>query len=221
MSYKGNLTLRRLPLLFVGMAAISVFSGLACDNKNSGKTLSPGTLRLISITTIAAPERRNLINNGDFGIWWAGAPACEGFSPPNAALSSVTRGWGGEKYPAKQTWNGADTYGEIADQFHVSVENIQPGSWYQLVVTTEGKVMGPITLSIWQREKDTFRAVHNASIELMPVGLEGMVKTYATEFRSGDSDNILIAAVMDSRTTDVAEVTWKEWGLYPITVPTL
>jgi hypothetical protein len=115
--------------------AVALSALLGCGNSGDGGGLT-GRMELISQESVPlAPP--NLLSNGGFEEWVAGAPAPGGFGAPSGRFSSLARGpkdAAEGELAARQTWKSGDGADSFWRQFHVVVKGITPGTPYRISV---------------------------------------------------------------------------------------
>lgn len=200
---------------FSSVLCVAVLSllGWSCGSGESADGLpAPGTMALISVapvTDAGADDGANLIANGTFGTWWAGAPSPQSYLMPTERFSRIRRKPGiiDAGFAAQQTWRKSDMDQAIEDLFHTRVE-LEAGTIYTLSVAVE-KVSGQ-NPSIWIFEFDGSGQPIPVDTPLIKLGPStGIYKQYIRSFAPKRSGLVVIAA----RSDGPSEVIWHEWRL--------
>lgn len=174
-----------------------------------------GNVGRLELTAVSEPQMLeaypNLIPNGDFGTWWAGAPAPEHFQRPDRELSAVRRvgGIGNSPFAALQDWRGADMRTGVHRQFGVMAA-VEGGVRYTLSVMAERLPGGTPAISIWVWTFDaegTADALDSPFMLLTPA--QGLCKRYVRSFTPQKGGPVLIT----SRAEGSGRIVWHEWRL--------
>ena len=213
MIFRRTLTLGRVAAL--GLLAHC----LGCGGEPAENLPPPGSMQVISVTPVPVREEPNLIQNGDFSVWWAGAPANEGFGAPNPVQSVVRREWDGRQWLARQTWSRFDSPEPAVRLFRVAVTGLQPNSWYRLMVNTVGKVDAAISVSVYTQLQDIVTDMPPPLITLLPTRNAHLVNHYSADFQAGSEGEHYVASSLNTPTGGGTEVTWQSWSLYRIEGP--
>lgn len=184
---------------------------LGCGDKGSPFGVpGPGAMRLVSASAVTAEEKvRQLIPNGSFTDWWAGAPAPEGFGAPDGRLSTI------EKLllpngaaVVRQVWRAPDLDKSPAEQFTAAVPEGKAAQEYELRVEAAYMLGQSIVLNVLQEDAGgKVSPVQAPFIKLGPS--TGIVKRYIKRFTSPADGKLLITASAGGPST----VEWYRWEL--------
>lgn len=185
----------------------------------SGQTLAPGSMELVAVTPVAASGNapaENLLRNGDFREFWAGAPAPTGFTLPGAdGASRVRRGVGhkdraGSNFSAVQTWDRPDAGMGLTHRFGTQVTGLKPATAYRVEVVADGSVGVLASIGAFQSEGDD---VVELAPRVLPVTGGIGLKSFVGHFVSQRGGNHTLTSLLASAENMPATVTWYDWRL--------
>lgn len=171
----------------------------------------PGEMRVLSMERQEAKsDDTNLIRNGDFRQWWAGAPVPNGFSQPDETRSKVLSIDVADAKAFAQIWQKPERELELESMLRTETAPLEAGRAYTLEVTAAAAPGRLVTLDLWARTEQGWIPVDEGFLTLMPqtAGL----KTYQKTFTARSSGSLIVAA---RSTGAVGEdpVGWFEWRL--------
>ncbi len=200
-------------IVVIGLALMEV----SCGNPPTQPSdyPKPGEMRVVSIEEIAIEQvPENLIANGDFNEWHAGAPMPTGFvAPKDPAISSIQRRDtpdGPSRYSVEQVWNQSDASAPPAELFHTVVKGLKPNTVYRLEVNAAPADNATVGISVW--ELRTTKELGGRWPDLIEIGSEENGSS-ANTFVTNKTGTVLIAAHANERTEFPAQVLWAEWRL--------
>jgi hypothetical protein len=171
----------------------------------------PGEMRLLSMDRQEAEiDNTNLIRNGDFHQWWAGAPVPNGFVQPSEATAMVKPIEAGDTKGIFQIWKTNERERQLEEMLRTESAPLEAGKTYTLEVTAASASGRLVTLDIWSRAEGAWLAVEPSFLSLQPQGLG--VKTYRKSFTAKTAGPVTIAAASNGAVSD-APVAWLEWRL--------
>jgi hypothetical protein len=147
--------------------------------EDKGTLPAPGTMRLVLVERVddkAQKEaRQNLLPGGDFGTWWAGAPAPQGVLPPDPGASTLERANG-----LSQIWQRPEAPGSIVSRMRLEAGKLAVGT-YELETLASGTAGGTVALGIWgQSAGSDLAPIDDDFITILPG--EGQAKRYMRRF---------------------------------------
>ncbi|MCC6142694.1 MAG: hypothetical protein IT368_02695 [Candidatus Hydrogenedentes bacterium] len=175
-----------------------------------------GSLEVISVTPLEGEQRQNLLQNGSFDEWYAGAPGPTGFTTPKPGLSTLRRDAEIEAmaplgFRAIQRWKKSDSETLGFGRFGTYVDVI-PGADYELHVIATSWSGGTAIIDVFQEKE-------NGGLELLQgnvitVEPDVTVKEYTATFNSGEATRIFIASGSPPGVEPAGSVVWHDWFLY-------
>jgi len=173
----------------------------------------PGTMVTLSVQPLApaAVERTapNLLKDGDFQSWWAGAPAPKALTAPDAAFSRLERVQAG----VKQVWEASDTYEDLAVRARARIENLPPGE-YEIELTAAGPTAATVSVGLWLDDPSGAVELDDDFIQIPPA--PGLVKRYTKRITLGAPGLLLLTAHAGLGLVRGAEITWGGWRVSPV-----
>lgn len=174
---------------------------------------APGTMVTLSVQPLAAATVQraapNLLKDGDFQAWWAGAPAPKALTAPDAAFSRLERVQTG----VKQVWEASDTYEDLAVRTRARVENLPPGE-YEIEVTATGPTAATVSVGLWLDDPSGAVELDDDFIQIPPA--PGLVKRYTKRITLGAPGSLLLTAHAGLGLVRGAEITWGGWRVSPV-----
>lgn len=174
---------------------------------------APGTMVTLSVQPLApaAVERTapNLLKDGDFQAWWAGAPAPKALTAPDAAFSKLERAPAG----VRQVWEASDTYEDLAVRTRARVENLPPGE-YEIEVTATGPAAATVSVGLWLDDPSGAVELDDDFLQIPPA--PGLVKRYTKRVTLGAPGSLLLTAHAGLGLVRGAEITWGGWRVSPV-----
>jgi hypothetical protein len=176
----------------------------------------PGTLELVSVQPLESIQRRNLILNGTFDEWYAGAPAPTGFNAPQAAQSTLRRdaevsAIGPQGFRAIQRWKKNDSDTGAKARFGAWV-TVQPGTQYELRVLATSWSGGTAVIDIFEETAEgELRILEAQAITVEP---EVTIQEYTKTFTAGESTRIFIGSGLPAGVEPAGSIVWHDWFLY-------
>jgi len=170
-------------------------------------------MRLVSVSPVAEVSRsaENLIHNGDFREFMAGAPCPTRFVPPKAGSSRVSRvrdddGSSG----ALQEWLIPDHGAALADHFRVHLIGIKADTEYTLEVDASSVEGVGASVSLFEMESDgkTPAPLELDFIRVKPEA--GHREVYKKQFRTQKGVRLAIAMHASEETPAGGKVVWHE-----------
>lgn len=210
---KGNAVIAGVLLL-----AAAFITGCGGTGSPDEGTLTPGSMELVSVTPLSADAPSgNLLYNGDFSEFWAGAPAPTGFNVPAAgAASKVARGVGLKdrgvsNFSAVQTWDRSDRGMGPEHRLGTQVKGLKPATAYRLEVLADGGAGVLAGIGVAQLDAKG-KATDLAPCSLYVAGGIGP-KTYTGHFVTQAGGDHVLTSLLISTDKLPATVTWYEWRL--------
>jgi hypothetical protein len=195
---------------WVGLLLALAGCGLGSSLGGEGAASGVGRLDEISVSATQVQEvYPNLIANGDFGLWWAGAPAPERFQRPDPEMSAVSRvrGAGAAPFAAQQVWRAPDAKAGPVRMFGVETE-VEAGVRYTLSVTAERVATGAVSVWLWRFDAaGKPEALESPFLQLGPS--LGICKRYVRSFTPDRGGALFITSKAEVAST----VIWHEWLL--------
>jgi len=177
----------------------------------------PGHMRLLSMEAAnSVYSARNLIHNGDFSVWYAGAPVPDGFvAPGNTKITKVNRQeprGGPGRFSADQYWYASDAGEGLLDLFHTLVPGIEAGKAYEFFV--QYRVYDQTTVSISMVLLDASGTPQEFWPDAMVTepGHEA-IKTCSIKFRPTIGGTLAIVPHTNEKTSYRARTIWQLWRL--------
>jgi len=173
----------------------------------------PGTMITLSVQPLApAPVETaapNLLKDGDFQAWWAGAPAPKALTAPDAAFSKLERVQAG----VKQVWDASDTYEDLAVRARARIESLPPGE-YEIELTATGPAAATVSVGLWLDDPSGAVELDDDFIQIPPA--PGLVKRYTKRVTLGAPGSLLLTAHAGLGLVRGAEITWGGWRVSPV-----
>lgn len=174
----------------------------------------PGTMVTLSVQPLAPPTpvekaAPNLLKDGDFQAWWAGAPAPKALTAPDAAFSKLERVQAG----VKQVWEASDTYEDLAVRARARIENLPPGE-YEIELTATGPTAATVSVGLWLDDPSGAVELDDDFIQIPPA--PGLVKRYTKRVTLGAPGSLLLTAHAGLGLVRGAEITWGGWRVSPV-----
>lgn len=196
---------------------IAAFLASGCDRKTTASPYpAPGEMRLISVKTIARRvQLPNLLPEGGFSKWLPGAPASEGFLPPDGAFSTLSSRQIPDRQStaAVQQWSQIETPGTPATCFRALLSNLGKETEYELTATAENQGGVIASIGVWEVRPNGYAPLDRGVVHLLPAA--HLVKNYKGTFTSRQDSSILIASSANHLDADGGSVSWYEWRLHP------
>lgn len=190
---------------------LSPLAGCSAEPRDEGGAPPPGTMRIISMTPIAS---KNLVPNGAFETYWAGAPAPEAFVPPSAKYSTLTRSSDMDgTFSCMQTWSQSDFDLDMGNAFRTHLYGISPNSTFELTVdatNTDGIVAGISLFGIGDDGK-TPKPLLPHAIALNTE--KGHREKYRVTFQTKDGKRLVIATQGSIEGKEQGRVVWHSFVL--------
>lgn len=170
-----------------------------------------GEMRLVSMDRQEAEvDGTNLIRNGDFKQWWAGAPVPNGFSQPAEAVAKVEQLQSGDVQGLGQVWLTPDRERLLDAMLRTESAPLEEGKSYELEVTAASVPGRVASLSLWSRGPEGWVLMADNFLTLQPQNMG--LKTYRKAFTATTSGPVAVAASSSGVITEDA-VAWLEWRL--------
>lgn len=207
-----------------GMCAIAagwVLGAGLCGCGGSGPDQAdqalPGTMRVLSVTRVTAdPEDPNLIYNGDFNEFWAGAPAPTGFNAPADSASRARRDAGladapGSSFAVVQTWDKPDADMGLPYRLHARVSGLKAETVYNIEAIARAAPGVLAGIGVFSFDE----AGHEKQLCPVAVRVPGGLPAgrYAGRIATDAAGDVALAAVLISASALPANVTWYSWKL--------
>lgn len=144
----------------VGIAALCASLQLSGCTRGEGVPSDlppPGEMRVISVEPISQgpSDLDNLVPNGNFSEWWAGAPAPTHFILPPPQFSTLERLVEGEDhFPCAQTWKQTDRKKGKDKRLHVFVPNIKADTEYEFSVEAQSEDGCTVLLDVYECDEN-------------------------------------------------------------------
>lgn len=194
----------------------------SCGVKENDGSVPPGTMKVISVVPLDSFDvSRNLINNGNFSEFWAGADLPTSFGLGAAAKSvRILRAPGdGAAYSnsIRQVWSSPDGTFKADDRFHVRVEGLVPNTDYRLSVTAR---VDDGTLVAIDIDALTSNGPKRVMANAIRFGRSSeLPESKAITFNSSDCKEVLISSKVLEGSQFPATANWFEWNLRQCTFP--
>ena len=177
-----------LVLLVIGAVGVRAFGFRPVGQK--GNLPAPGTMRLVLVERVedkAQKEaRQNLLPGGDFGTWWAGAPAPQGVMPPDPGASRLERADG-----LTQIWQRPEAPDALAARMRLEAGKLSPGT-YELEALASGSTGGAVALGVWgQSGSGALTPIDDDFITILPG--EGQAKRYSRRFTLDQASAVVVS----------------------------
>jgi hypothetical protein len=172
-----------------------------------------GEMRVVKMEKIKeATDTANLLRNGDFRQWWAGAPVPNAFLPPAEGASKIVLLNEGERYAMVQAWAGPVAEATLDATLRTESTPLETGQAYELQVTAVGAAGRRTTLSLWTKsDTGEWQCTLPNLLTLQPAGTG--LKTYRKPF-TAKADGPVMISVSGSGTAGEDRMTaWLEWRL--------
>lgn len=174
---------------------------------------APGEMQVVSMERLEQQAGRgNLLRNGDFRDWWAGAPVPNGFLPPDPELSTVAKIPDASVSGLMQSWSSPLRETELESSLRAETAALEQGKSYILeatAVSTPGQLPA---LSLWQRDDaGTWRPFQRDILILQPSAMG--TKTYRRSFVASASGPAMLASTSSGTGLPDQAVGWLEWRL--------
>lgn len=200
------------------LSITAVMPGCGGPDTPAEGTLPPGSMELVSVTPVSADTPSgNLLYNGDFSEFWAGAPAPTGFNvPAEGGASKVARGVGLKdrgvsNFSAVQTWDRPDLGMGPEHRLGTQVKGLKPATAYRLEVLAEGGAGVLTGIGVAQLD------AKGKATDLVPCSLyvAGGIgpKTYTGHFVTQAGGDHVLTSLLVFADKLPAAVTWYEWRL--------
>ena len=178
----------------------------------------PGVFDVVEVAPLddAANPKDNLIPNGNFDDWYAGAPYPTGFLAPGSEGSTqVRRGpaySGPGIHSVEQSWTRNDAGTGLTRQFHIIVSGLKPLTVYRFEAL--GISFNNTVAAISAREIKDGRptGIGWASLVTLAPG-KGEAQRISRAFTTANSGNVAFFAHSTAETAFPAQVAWLEWRL--------
>jgi len=206
--------MRMFPKYWIPLAVVALAGCSDRPNLPDGAP-APGTMRVVSVEPLERPvDTGNLINNGSFEEWWAGAPTPNGFLPPEGGGAKFKRVAGQtSNFYLKQSWTRGDNANQLSETFHTETTPVTSGQTYVLEVTAAAPPGRAIGISLWQEGEDGWGVVEE-NLLLMQPG-QGTVKTYRETFIAKSTGTLALSADGAGATGDERSADWYSWRVEP------
>jgi len=205
-----------------GAALLLLLPGCSSQEGAARDVPAPGTMKVLSIAPIVrAQSDENLIRNGDFSDFWAGAPGPTGFGfSASAAISRLERapatGTGAREFRVKQLWDNGDQRLTPRERFHSVVEKLEPNRRYCLTVAAEAEPGTLAAIDLHDAAENGARIAANA-VRVLDTGDGPQENTYC--FSAPASGSVIISAHGLPGSVIPAGVYWDSWRLTEAPVP--
>jgi len=199
--WQQSITLALLAVLWAG-----------CGGSDAAPSaMAGGTMRLVSVEPLDGSGGANFIDNGDFSMWWAGAPAPERFIPPAPRFSQVKRVSDAAtgRYGIEQQWLVPDFEEEAPSLLRVSALGLRPATQYQLEITGRRLAPGPISLSVYEERPGGRLALLGESPTMEIAAPIGVVKFHQVAFTT-ELGGVIHLRANGGRG---AGIVWYEWAI--------
>lgn len=197
-------------LVLLGM--LLCLTGCGGSSDSAEDFPAPGTMEILSSTALDTPtSRENLLENGEFQLWWAGAPNPEVFYPPSRTLSHIDRIWSSAGFVARQHWTVSEKQGGFADHFRSGSAKLKQDQAYRLTVAASDCVGQPIGLSLWQKRNNRWQLAHKDILVIPPL-LMGAQVLSADFTPTATADYLVVAKPIHPSTID-HRIDWHSWRL--------
>jgi hypothetical protein len=211
--------MRRFAIARGVLLAGAVLLPWACtENRDRNDAPAPGEMQVISVTPLqSGAVHSNLLPNGSFSEWWAGAPAPTGFQAPDSELSIIERATDRRTtgFTVRQRWLKPDRRERNTRCFQTEL-NLKPETQYtlQIAATTNDEHRSP-QIFVLERKADggyEVLAVPLLALEAYP----GLYRWYEATFvtKRGARAVILAKTLGEDEKQDVPTVIWHAWQLY-------
>ena len=192
--------------------------GCSAPSAAPGDLPAPGTMRVVSVEPLAgAPEdASNLLVNGYFKDWWAGAPAPSGFGPPAAEFSSLERVVQQDgSIACVQRWKKSDLGVGHTSRFYAELKGAKAEQAYELVITAQSVDGCSAVVHAFEIEAEGSAPVSVSGDIVIPPA----AKT-ATEFKHTFSTKkggqLLLVARAKDKETPPGKIIWGPWRLQEV-----
>lgn len=194
---------------------ILMAAGCSQPGATSADYPAPGEMRVVSTEPLSdgSSGAANLIANGNFSEWWAGAPVPTGFVPaPNgySIIERVSNGQGG--IACAQSWRKSDRKAGQPNRFYCEVPNIGPGKSFEFAVRAQSVEGCTATFDVYEVQAGE---KYKGLVIGAPVVPEDA--TAPTWFRTPVTTQEGGRLVILSSTVDEAvppgKIIWHEWSL--------
>jgi len=205
-----------------GAALLLLLPGCSSQEGSARDVPAPGTMKVLSMAPmVRAQSDANLIRNGDFSDFWAGAPGPTGFGfSAAAAISRLERApapdSGTQEFRVKQTWDNSDVRLTPRERFHTVAEQLEPNRRYCLTVTAEAEPGTLAAIDIHDAAENGVRIASNA-VRVLDTGEGPQEGTYC--FKAPASGSVIISAHSLPGMAIPAAVYWDAWKLSEAPVP--
>jgi hypothetical protein len=205
-----------------GAALLLLLPGCTSEEGGARDVPAPGTMKVLSIAPIVrAQSDENLIRNGDFSDFWAGAPGPTGFGfSAAAAISRLERapaaGTGAREFRVKQIWDNSDARLTPRERFHTVAEQLEPNRRYCLSVTAEAERGTLAAIDIHDAAENGVRIAANA-VRVLDTGEGPQEAEYC--FTAPASGSVIVSAHGLPGMTIPSAVYWDAWKLSEAPVP--
>lgn len=170
-------------------------------------------MQVVSIERLeAAVDTGNLLRNGDFHQWWAGAPVPNGFLPPSAEYAQVQRVEEEGTHVLVQAWLKSEREPDMESCLRASAAPLEEGKLYEVELSAAAVPGRVVSLDLWQQAKDgVWQLVEPDLIQLHPS--QSAIKTYRATFTAKQAGPAVLAASSMGATIPESAVGWLEWRL--------
>ena len=189
----------------------------------------PGTMRLLSVEPVGPAAPANLIENGGFSEWLAGAPAPSGFVAPKATrkkskLARATDVPDASGPAVRQTWRAGDGEDSFHDVFGVWATGLEPEARYRLTARAHNQSKNDLLLRAVQYNVPQPADAQAGQAEPVPLG-QVLVSPaeafgdYTFDFTTGPKRKFCVLIFVKSRPEGEkfpAVCVWDEWRLVRI-----
>ncbi len=173
----------------------------------------PGEMQVVSVERLEQQAGRgNLLRNGDFRDWWAGAPVPNGFLPPASNFSTVAKLPDANMHGLVQSWSSPMRETDLESSLRAETAALEQGKSYILEATAVAAPGRLPSLSLWQRDDaGTWRPFQRDLLILQPSALGA--KTYRRSFVAEASGPAMLASSASGPGMPDQSVGWLEWRI--------
>jgi len=202
-----------------GAAVLFVAMQLAgCAQAPAGGADTPvaGEIRVVSVTPVGSAESRarNLILNGYFDEWWAGAPAPSGFTAPVPAFSTLRKVVENGKIVCVQEWVKSDNAATSSNLFRVIVVDTKADTPYELSIQAYSLDGGSAFVSIYENpEAGAPVALTNEAITIEAT--DTAPKAYTAVFKTKQGGKVSLIVRSKNPEGVGGKIAWISWSLTP------
>jgi len=170
-------------------------------------------MQVVSVERVEeAVDTGNLLRNGDFHQWWAGAPVPNGFMPPSPDYAQVQRVEDEGTHVLVQGWLKAEREPDLESCLRASSGALEEGKRYEVELSAAATPGRVVSLDLWQQAKDGLgQLVEPDLLQLQPS--QSAIKTYRATFTAKQAGPAALAASAMGAGMPESAVAWLEWRL--------